>query len=157
MRCSRSGEQSVEIISTSEHHRLFTMQQTPPLLLFSEFIVRSWRWMETPSGTMAESGIEGSSILLRSSSSLLSSDWTLAKRIHGSGGRFSHFLSLSRTPARDPCFLRRLRDPGTAGKHRHGYSLLLAGGGFHHQPDVQKLFSVILHDRARLFSVHNEE
>ncbi|CAB1431578.1 unnamed protein product [Pleuronectes platessa] len=32
MRCSRSGVQPEEIILTSEHHRLFTMKQTPPPL-----------------------------------------------------------------------------------------------------------------------------
>ncbi len=37
-------------------------------------------------------------ILLLSSSSLLSSVWTLARKIFGRGGLFSHFLSLTRTP-----------------------------------------------------------
>lgn len=79
------------------------MKQTPPLLFFPKFIVRSWRWMETPSGRMTDSWIEGSSqvsvktitlqfltsrwkaILRLSSSSLLSSNWTIAKQMFGRG------------------------------------------------------------------------
>ncbi len=130
MRCSRSGEQPVEIISTSEHHWL-----TPPPLLFPECIVRLWWWMETPPGTIAESRVEGSSqvsketrwkaILLLSSSSLLSSDWILARRILRRGGQFPHFLNLTRTPAHDTRFLHCLRSPGTATANpSHGYSPL---------------------------------
>ena len=118
----------------------------PPPLIFPNVCVLSWRWMESPCGTMAQSGTKGSSkvsmktitlqflmscwnaIRLRSSSSLLSSDWTFPWRILGRGGRFSRFLSLNRTPARDPRFLRLLHWPGEAAG-RQGRSPLFAGHG----------------------------
>ncbi len=48
-------------------------------------------------------------IRARSSQSLLSSDWTLASKMVGRGGRKARRLSLTRTPARFPRFRRRRR------------------------------------------------
>ncbi len=45
----------------------------------------------------------------RSSQSLLSSDWTLASKMVGRGGRKARRLSLTRTPALFPLFRRRRR------------------------------------------------
>ncbi len=45
----------------------------------------------------------------RSSQNLLSSDWTLASKIVGRGGRKARRLSLTRTPALFPLFRRRRR------------------------------------------------
>ncbi len=63
----------------------------------------------------------------RSSQSLLSSDWTLASKMVGSGGRWGRRLSLTRTPAIFPLFRRRFsvhRSDRT--KELTGYS---RGGG----------------------------
>ncbi len=106
--------------------------------IYCPFPGGEWR---PPSGTMAVSGVKGSSqvsvktitlqfltscwkaILLLSSSSLLSSDWTLARRILSRGGQFSLFLSLTGTPACDPRFLHGFHSPDMAtGNPSHGYS-----------------------------------
>ncbi len=133
------------MISTSEHHWLLIMKQTPPPLLFPNSFARSWRWMETPSDRVQYRTVDQvymktmtlqclvshwKANLLLSSSSLLSSDWRFARRMLGKGGRFSHFLCLTRTPACDPCFLHLLRFPGVAtGTPSHGYSPLFVDHG----------------------------
>ncbi len=101
---------------------------TPPPLLFpvSSFVL-SERCTEKPVSSMAESGtiadiqvsvrqITQQSLVsrwyemrARSSQSLLSSDWTLASKMVGRGGRKARHLSLTRTPALFPLFRRRRR------------------------------------------------
>ncbi len=127
-RNSRSGEQKdlIEWRFLSSHHELLIKKQTPPPLLFpvSSFVL-SERCTENPVSLMAESGttadihvsvrqIMQQSLVsrwyemhARSSQSLLSSDWTLASKMVGSGGRRGRRLSLTRTPTLFPLFRRR--------------------------------------------------
>lgn len=79
--------------------------------------------------------------------SLLSS--TFGRRVFRRGGQSSHFLNVTRTMAQDPCVLSL---PGMAsGDVNHEYSLLSYDGG----ENVQKLFCMILYDRARMDGAHH--
>ncbi len=104
----------------------FNRVQMPPPLLFpvSSFVL-SERCTENPVSSMAESGTTADihvsvrqimqqslvsrwyEMRTRNSQSLLSSDWTLANKMVGSGGRRGRRLSLTRTPALFPLFRRR--------------------------------------------------
>ncbi len=119
---SRSGEQKdlIECRFLSSHNELLIKKHTPPPLLFpvSSFVL-SERCTEKPVSSMAESGsiadiqvsvrqIMQQSLVshwykmiygARSSQSLFSSDWTLASKTVGRGGRRGRRLSLTRTPA----------------------------------------------------------
>ncbi len=132
---SRSGEQKdlIECRFLSSHHELLIKKQTPPPLLFpvSSFVL-SERCTEKPASSMAESGtiadiqvsvrqITQHSLVsrwyemrARSSQSLLSSDWTLASKMVGRGGRKARRLSLTRTPALFPLFRLRFFRRGRA-------------------------------------------
>ncbi len=131
---SRSGEQKdlIECRFLSSHHELLIKKQTPPPLLFpvSSFVL-SERCTENPVSSMAESGTTADihvpvrqmqqslvsrwyEMRARNSQSLLSSDWTLANRMVGSGGRRGRCLSLTRTPALFPLFRRRFLGRGRA-------------------------------------------
>ncbi len=125
---SRSGEQKdlIECRFLSSHHKLLIKKQTPPPLLFpvSSFVL-SERCTENPVSSMAECGTTADihvsvrqimqqslvsrwyEMRTRNSQSLLSSDWMLANKMVGSGGRRGQSLSLTRTPALFPLFLRR--------------------------------------------------
>ncbi len=97
----------------------------PPLLFPVSTFALSERCTEKPVSSMAESGtiadiqvsvrqITQQSLVsrwyemrARSLQSLLSSDWTLASKMVGRGGRKARHLSLTRTPALFPLFRRR--------------------------------------------------
>ncbi len=125
---SRSGEQKdlIECRFLSSHHELLIKKQTPPPLLFpvSSFVLSEW-CTENLVSSMAESGtiadiqvsvrqIMQQSLVSRwyemrdrSSQSLLSSGWTLARKMLGRGGQRGWRLNLKRTPALFPLFRRR--------------------------------------------------
>ncbi len=129
---SRSGEQKdlIEWRFLSSHHELLIKKQTPPPLLFPvRSFVMSEQCTENLVSSMAESGTTADihvsvrqiiqqslvshwyEMRARSSQSLLSSDWTLASKMVGSGGRRGRHLSLTRTPALFPLFRRRFLGP----------------------------------------------
>ncbi len=125
---SRSGDQKdlIEYRFLSSHHELLIKKQMPPPLLFpvSSFVL-SERCTDNPVSSMAESGTTADihvsvrqimqqslvsrwyEMRARNSQSLLSSDWMLANKMVGSGGRRGRRLSLTRTPALFPLFLWR--------------------------------------------------
>ncbi len=121
---SRSGEQKdlIECRFLSSHHELLIKKQTPPTSAFPCELFRSVRAVHgepCKSGTTADIHVSVRQLMqqslvsrwyemrARSSQSLLSSDWTLASKMVGSGGRRGWRLSLTRTPALFPLFRRR--------------------------------------------------
>ncbi len=104
--------------------RVVDKETNAPTSAFPCELFRSVR-AENPVSSMAESGTTADihvsvrqimqqslvsrwyEMRARNSQSLLSSDWTLANKMVGSGGRRGRRLSLTRTPALFPLFRRR--------------------------------------------------
>ena len=128
MRNSKSGEQKdlSSCMFLSSHHVTLAIRHTPPPLFLPErCLFLSARCVEKPAGCTASDCVSPVShvsvkqrtlqslmslwnaTLARISSTLLSRDWTLARRMLGSGARCARLRSLTRRPLRFPLFLSR--------------------------------------------------
>ena len=128
MRNSKSGEQKdlSSCMFPSSHHVSLVMRHTPPPLFLPErCLFLSARCVGKPAGCTAYDSVSPVShvsvnqrtlqslmslwnaTLARISSTLLSRDWTLARRMLGSGARCARLRSLTRRPLRFPLLRSR--------------------------------------------------
>ena len=124
--CIRDRKDLSSCMFPSSHHVSLVMRHTPPPLFLPErCLFLSARCVEKPVGCTASDSVFPVShvsvkqrtlqslmslwnaTLARISTTLLSRDWTLARRMLGSGARCALFRSLTRRPLRFPLFRSR--------------------------------------------------